>query len=75
MKTILLALTASAAFAAMASTAISAPVLGLTSDKSLVMFDTAKPAVTKNMEVTGVDKLVGIDYRPANKTVIGVTAD
>lgn len=75
MKTILFALTASAAFAAMASTAFSAPVLGLTSDKTLVMFDTAKPAVTKTLEVTGVDKLVGIDYRPANKTVIGVTAD
>lgn len=75
MKTIRFALIASAAFAAMASTAFSAPVLGLTGDKTLVMFDTEKPAVTKTMEVTGVDKLVGIDYRPGNKTVIGVTPD
>ncbi|MGG2477258.1 DUF4394 domain-containing protein, partial [Rhizobium sp. BR5] len=34
-------------------------VLGLTGDKTLVMFDTEKPAVTKTMDVTGVDKLVG----------------
>ncbi|WCK21712.1 DUF4394 domain-containing protein [Agrobacterium tumefaciens] len=68
-------LIASAAFAASASIAVSAPVLGLTGDKTLVMFDTDKPAVTKTMDVTGVDKLVGIDFRPGNKTVIGVTPD
>lgn len=73
MKTIRFALIASVAFAATASTAFSAPVLRLTGDKTLVMFDTEKPAVTKTMDVTGVDKLVGIDYRPGNKTVIGVT--
>lgn len=68
-------LIASAAFAASASIAVSAPVLGLTGDKTLVMFDTDKPAVTKTMDVTGVDKLIGIDFRPGNKTVIGVTPD
>ncbi|WIE33966.1 DUF4394 domain-containing protein [Agrobacterium tumefaciens] len=66
---------ASAAFTASASIAVSAPVLGLTGDKTLVMFDTDKPAVTKTMDVTGVDKLIGIDFRPGNKTVIGVTPD
>jgi hypothetical protein len=75
MKPIRFALITSAALAATATTAFSAPVLGLTGDKTLVMFDTDKPAVTKTMEVTGVDKLVGIDYRPGNKTVIGVTPD
>jgi Domain of unknown function (DUF4394) len=75
MKPIRFTLIASAAFAATASVAISAPVLGLTSDKTLVMFDTEKPAVTKTMDVTGVDKLVGIDFRPGSKTVIGVTPD
>lgn len=75
MNTIRLTLIASAAFAATAGVAVSAPVLGLTGDKTLVMFDTEKPAVTKTMDVTGVDKLVGIDFRPGNKTVIGVTPD
>lgn len=75
MKTIRFALIASAAFAATASAAFAAPVLGLTGDKTLVMFDTDKPEVTKTMDVTGVDKLVGIDFRPGNKTVVGVTPD
>lgn len=75
MTTICLTLIASAAFVATATAAVSAPVLGLTGDKTLVMFDTEKPAVIKSMDVTGVDKLVGIDFRPGNKTVIGVTPD
>lgn len=75
MKTIRFALIASAASIAMASSTFAAPVLGLTGDKTLVMFDTAKPAVAKTMDVTGVDKLIGIDFRPGNKTVIGVTPD
>lgn len=58
-----------------ASAAHSAPVLGLTGDKTLVMFDTDKPEVSKTIDVTGVDKLVGIDFRPGNKTVVGVTPD
>ncbi|UPA27081.1 DUF4394 domain-containing protein [Shinella oryzae] len=52
-----------------------APVLGLTGEKTLIMFDTTKPAVTKTMEVNGVTKLVGIDFRPGTKTVIGVTPE
>lgn len=75
MNSIRLTLIASVAFAATASAAFSAPVLGLTGDKTLVMFDTEKPAVSKTMDVTGVDKLVGIDFRPGSKTVIGVTPD
>ncbi|MCO5732213.1 DUF4394 domain-containing protein [Rhizobium sp. SSA_523] len=79
MKTIRTALIASAALAGTLGlssvAAFAAPVLGLTGDKTLVMFDTEKPAVTKTMEVTGVDKLLGIDFRPGNKTVIGVTPD
>lgn len=75
MKTNRFALIASAASFATASTAFAAPVLGLTGDKTLVMFDTAKPAVTKTMDVTGVEKLIGIDFRPGNKTVVGVTPD
>lgn len=58
-----------------AAAAHAAPVLGLAGDKTLVMFDTDKPEITKTMEVTGVTKLAGIDYRPGTKTVVGVTAD
>lgn len=75
MKIIRLTLTASAALAATASVALATPILGLTGDKTLVMFDAGKPTVTKKMDVTGVDKLVGIDFRPGNKTVVGVTPD
>lgn len=75
MKTLRFALIASTAFAAAAVTAQAAPVLGLAGDKTLVMFDTDKPSVSKTMDVTGVDKLLGIDFRPGNKTVIGVTPD
>lgn len=66
---------ASALLATSASFAFAAPVLGLAGDKTLVMFDTDKPVVTKTMDVTGVEKLVGIDFRPGTKTVVGVTAD
>ncbi|WP_439629443.1 DUF4394 domain-containing protein [Shinella sp.] len=69
------ALTASLAIGLLATTASAAPVLGLAGDKTLVLFDTEKPAVSKTMEVGGVDKLLGIDFRPGNKTVIGVTTD
>ncbi len=75
MKPIFFVLIASTTFAATASAAVAAPVLGLTGDKTLVMFDTEKPAASKTMDVTGVDRLVGIDYRPGTKTVIGVTPD
>lgn len=74
-KTIRHSLLAAGLLTASAASAFAAPVLGLAGDKTLVMFDTEKPAVTKSMEVTGVDKLLGIDFRPGNKTVIGVTPD
>ncbi|WP_296038072.1 DUF4394 domain-containing protein [uncultured Agrobacterium sp.] len=75
MQTIRFALAASISVIATTTSALAAPVLGLSGDKTLVMFDTEKPSVTKKMDVTGVDKLVGIDYRPGNKMVIGVTPD
>jgi hypothetical protein len=75
MKMIKTALFASTVVLASASAGFAAPVVGLTGDKTLVMFDTESPAVTESMEVTGVDSLVGIDLRPANNTLIGVTAD
>ncbi|CAO3437292.1 DUF4394 domain-containing protein [Azospirillum doebereinerae] len=75
MNTLQTALLASTLLAGSAMAASAAPVLGLTGDKTLVLFDTAKPAVTKTMDVKGVDRLVGIDFRPGNRTVIGVTPD
>ncbi|MES2539508.1 MAG: DUF4394 domain-containing protein, partial [Pseudomonadota bacterium] len=49
--------------------------VGLTGDKTLVMIDTVTAAVTATVEVTGVDRLLGIDWRPGNMTLVGVTAD
>lgn len=51
------------------------PAIGLSGDKTLVMIDTATAAVTGTMEVTGVDSLLGIDWRPGNMTLVGVTGD
>lgn len=69
------ALIASTVLIAGTSAGFAAPALGLTGDKTLVMFDTDKPEVSKTMDVTGVDSLVGIDFRPGNKTIIGVTPE
>jgi hypothetical protein len=74
MKTLSI-LTLTAATALTAFSAHAAPALGLAGDKTLVMFDTDKPDATKTMDVTGVTKLVGLDFRPGTKTIVGVTAD
>ncbi|MCB5200036.1 DUF4394 domain-containing protein [Loktanella sp. TSTF-M6] len=70
----ILALSTSA-IALSATAAMAAPALGLVGDKTLVMFDTETLAVSGTMEVTGVDSLLGIDLRPSNNTVVGVTPD
>lgn len=62
----------------MATAAFTAPAfadtaLGLAGDRTLVMIDTETAAVTGTVEVQGVTRLHGIDYRPGNMTVIGVT--
>ncbi|MGF0540532.1 DUF4394 domain-containing protein [Agrobacterium sp. ES01] len=75
MNTIRFALIASTALGLTATVASAAPALGLVGDKTLVMFDTDTPDMGKSMDVSGVDKLLGIDVRPADKTVIGVTGD
>lgn len=66
---------ASTVLAIGSSAVFAAPVVGLVGDKTLVMFDTDNPAVSETMEVTGIDRLVGIDLRSSNKTLIGVTPD
>ncbi|MDR6264618.1 DUF4394 domain-containing protein [Roseobacter sp. N2S] len=57
------------------SAAAAAPAVGLVGDKTLVMFDTETLAVSGTMDVTGVDSLLGLDLRPSNKTLVGVTPD
>lgn len=49
--------------------------VGLTGDKTLLMIDTSTATVTGEVEVQGVDSLLGIDLRPSNNTLVGVTAD
>jgi hypothetical protein len=66
---------AAAATLALAGTALAAPAVALTGDKTLVMFDTETLAVSGTMDVTGVDALVGIDVRPADMMLYGVAAD
>ncbi|MEH6775704.1 MAG: DUF4394 domain-containing protein [Cereibacter changlensis] len=73
MKTLSLMSTAALLLAAPA--VFAAPAVGLVGDKTLVMFDTETRTVSGSMEVTGVDSLVGIDLRPSNNTLIGVTPD
>lgn len=51
------------------------PAVGLTGDKTLVMFDTETRAVSGKMDVEGVDRLHGIDVRPADGMIYGVAAD
>jgi hypothetical protein len=68
-------LLASAAVVAASSYALAAPAVGLKDDKTLVWFDTDKPAEMKTIEVTGVDRLLGIDLRPMDKMVYGLAGD
>lgn len=64
-----------AAASALATSAFAGPAIGLVGDRTLVMFDTASPAVTATMEVSGVESLVGIDVRPGDGKLYGVGAD
>ena len=75
MQTVKIAMIASTALFAATSAGFAAPLVGLTGDKTLVMLDTDNLAAGGTVEVTGVDRLVGIDWRPANNTLIGVTAE
>ncbi|MGR3450172.1 MAG: DUF4394 domain-containing protein [Paracoccus sp. (in: a-proteobacteria)] len=55
--------------------AAAAPMIGLIDGTTLASFDSDTPAEVTTMPVTGVDALLGIDYRPANGTLVGVTPD
>lgn len=61
------------AFGLLSTAALAAPAVGLVGDTTLVMFDTETLAVSGTMEVTGVDALAGIDVRPADSLLYGVS--
>lgn len=58
-----------------AGIAAATPMVGLVDGTTLVMFDTETPAEITSMAISGTDRLVGIDWRPGNQTLVGVTAD
>lgn len=60
-------------FATSGAHALENAALGLTGDKTLVMIDTATAKVKKTVEVSGVDRILGIDLRPNTGQIIGVT--
>ncbi|QQR40180.1 DUF4394 domain-containing protein [Devosia rhizoryzae] len=59
--------------AGLATSAYAAPAVGLVGGTTLVMFDTESLEVSGTMDVTGVDGLAGIDVRPADKLLYGVS--
>jgi hypothetical protein len=65
----------SSALALSAATVAAAPAVGLAGDRTLVLFDTETLEVTGTMEVEGVGRLHGLDLRPSNGTLVGVTDD
>ncbi len=71
MKTSCIAIAASL----LAAPAFAVPVVGLVDGTTLVWFDTDTPSEVTMVEVTGTGPLVGIDYRPGNMTLVGVTAE
>jgi hypothetical protein len=55
--------------------AAAAPAVGLVGDRTLVMFDTDTLEVASILDVEGVERLHGLDWRPGNGTVVAVTDD
>ena len=61
-------------FAALGTAAaLAAPAVGLSGGNTLVMFDTETLEVSGSVDVTGVDGLAGIDVRPADQVLYGVS--
>ena len=58
----------------MGSAAQAATLVGLTADNTLVKIDTATLAASPATAITGTDKVIGIDVRPADGTLWGLTA-
>ena len=56
------------------ASAEAATLVGLTADNKLVKIDTATMAASAPMAISGADKIVGIDQRPADGKLYGLTA-
>ena len=56
------------------ASAEAATVIGLTADNTLVKIDTATMVASSPMAISGADKVVGVDVRPANGKLYGLTA-
>ena len=56
------------------ASAEAATLIGLTADNTLVKVDTATMAASAPMAISGADKIVGIDQRPADGKLYGLTA-
>ena len=72
-KLLSLSLVSGSALALLSTAAMAAPAVGLVGGTTLVMFDTESLEVSGTMDVTGVDGLAGIDVRPADQMLYGVT--
>ncbi|MDH2325593.1 DUF4394 domain-containing protein [Cereibacter sp. SYSU M97828] len=57
-----------------ASPVLAAPVVGLVGQDTLVFFDTDAPGDVRTVPISGAG-LIGIDLRPANNTLVGVTTE
>lgn len=60
----------------LASAAQAVPLVGLTSANEIALFDSASPGAATRLAITGLaagDRLVGIDLRPGNNMVYGVS--
>ncbi|MDO9417516.1 DUF4394 domain-containing protein [Pararhizobium sp.] len=66
---------AAAAFLAATAPAVASPAIGLIGDKTLVIFDTETPDISKRVDADGVDKLVGIDWNCKSGLIEGVTPE
>jgi hypothetical protein len=74
-KTFTRAAVAGASVLALSSAALAAPAVGLVGDKTLVWFDTETAEITNSVDVEGVDRLHGIDVRPADSMLYGLSGD
>lgn len=75
MRIVPTAVAATAALLATVSVAAAKSAVGLVGDNMLVMIDAAKPGAGKSVTVKGVERLLGIDVRPSDKKLYGVSAD
>lgn len=66
---------AGTALATLTGAALANPAIGLLGDRTLVMVDTDTRMVDGMLEVTGVDKLHGIDFRPSDGWLYGIDSE